>query len=105
MTEPDDVEEDLFADLYDADEASAPTHLSTTSAVPSAPVDTSINKAKDEPGYGEEPDVAYDPTSFDVDAMGQDDQMNGAQNMRSEPEVHERPAHTESSGINMKEDG
>jgi hypothetical protein len=90
---------------YDAEEASASAHLPVSSAVPSAPVDTSINRPKDEPGYGEEPDMAYDPTSFDVDAIGQDDHMNGTQHVRSEPEVHERPAHTESSGINMKEDG
>lgn len=94
----------LIQPSYDADESSAPANLPAPSAVPSAPVDTSINKAKDEPGYGEEPDMAYDPTSFDVDAMGQDDQMNGTQQVKS-PEVHERQAHTESSGINMKEDG
>ena len=88
---------------YDADEASAPATLPAPSTVPTAPVDSSINKFN-EPGYGEEPDVAYDPTSFDVDATGQDDQTNGAQQVKS-PEVHERPAHTESSGINMKEDG
>ncbi|KAK5056840.1 hypothetical protein LTR84_012372 [Exophiala bonariae] len=105
MTEPDDVEEDLFADLYDADEAAAPSHAPPPSAAAPAPLDTVANKAKDEPGYGEEPDLAYDPSSFDMDVTGQDDQTNGNNHMRSEPEVPERPTHTESSGLNMKEDG
>lgn len=54
-------------------------------------------------GYGEEPDIGHDPTSFDFELTGPDTTTNGhsldsaegkaAQDMMSEP------------GIQMKEDG
>lgn len=96
----------ILIDLsYDAEEASAQTHEPGPSAAPPAPVDALVNKVKEEPGYGEEPDLAYDPSSFDVDVSGQDDQSNGNDYMKPEPEVNERPSFTESSGLNLKEDG
>lgn len=96
----------ILIDLrYDAEEATAQSHEPAPSAAPPAPVDASVNKVKEEPGYGEEPDLAYDPSSFDVDVSGQDDQSNGNNYMKPEPEANERPSFTESSGLNLKEDG
>lgn len=71
--------------------------------VPSQPAPTDTADAEPIEGYGEEPDNAHDPTTFDYEFTGPDTTTNGqsldsaegkaAQDMMSEP------------GIQMKEDG
>jgi hypothetical protein len=60
-------------------------------------------KSEQAPGYGEEPDTAHDPNSFEFDNSMQDQQaLNGSADMNIEstpaPRDHE-------PGIQMKEDG
>jgi hypothetical protein len=66
-------------------------------------MDTAVKQ--EAPGYGEEPEIAYDPTAFEDDHITRDEPMNGGQNFRYEQETPERPTHVQSSGITMKEDG
>ncbi|KIX96451.1 uncharacterized protein Z520_07717 [Fonsecaea multimorphosa CBS 102226] len=104
MAEPDDVEEDLFADLYDADE----NHASGKGAVPAVAQPTSsdtVMKTSETPGYGEEPEIAYDPTSFDTEPQGQDGPINGSHSPKQVQETHEKPSQPEVFNVNMKEDG
>lgn len=62
-------------------------------------------KMNDAPGYGEEPEVAYDTTSFDAEPSAQDEPTNDNQNQRHDHDRSERQSHPEPFGINMKEDG
>jgi len=107
MAEPDEIEEDLFADLYDGDEnPGSGNSAATATAVEarSAETDTAM-RTNDVPGYGEEPEIAYDPTSFDAEPSGQDEPANGSQNLYQDQERSEKPSRSEPFGINMKEDG
>jgi len=106
MAEPDDVEEDLFADLYDGDD----NHGSNAN-IPSVPppAQSSSNdaamKTKDVSGYGEEPEVAYEDVSFETEPHGQDELFNGnhhEMHVQDNPEM--TPQH-ERYNVNMKEDG
>lgn len=62
-------------------------------------------KSNDPPGYGEEPEMAYDPTSFDTEPSGQDHHTNGTHSPKQGQVTPEKPAQPEPFGINMKEDG
>ncbi|KIX03930.1 uncharacterized protein Z518_07483 [Rhinocladiella mackenziei CBS 650.93] len=104
MAEPDEVEEDLFADLYDGDENARSNNAPAPVAAQPNSSDTAM-KANDVPGYGEEPEIHYDPTSFDVEPSGQDEQANGTQSQKQDQDSSEKPSHPEPFGINMKEDG
>lgn len=90
---------------YDGDEPAPSTNHLTQSATTTAPVNPPASTQNDVPGYGEEPEVAYDPNSFDVDITTNEDPINGAQISNFDPEPFEKPAPVESSGITMKEDG
>jgi len=104
MTEPEEVEEDLFADLYDGDENAGPGNAAAPVAPQQSSIDTAM-KTNDAPGYGEEPETAYDPVSFDVEPSGQDESMDGTQNLKQYRDHSEKPSQREPFGINMKEDG
>jgi hypothetical protein len=59
------------------------------------------------PGYGEEPEIAYDPTSFEVESSGQDETTHATQSQsqaRGEDRFEKRPQ-PEPFGFSMKEDG
>ncbi|EXJ90779.1 hypothetical protein A1O1_03883 [Capronia coronata CBS 617.96] len=105
MAEPDEVEEDLFADLYDGDENAGSSNNAAAAPIAAqhAPSDTA-GQSNDAPGYGEEPEIAYDPTSFDAEPSGQDHAVTSFDGTQSDARELERPHH-EHSGINMKEDG
>ena len=62
-------------------------------------------KINDAPGYGEEPEVAYDPSSFDVEPAGQDEPKNGIQTTKADQDEPSKSSQPEPFGINMKEDG
>ena len=62
-------------------------------------------KTNDAPGYGEEPEIAYDPSSFDVEPSGQDEPKNGTQTAKTDQDEPTKPSQSEPFGINMKEDG
>jgi hypothetical protein len=66
-------------------------------------LDTAVKQ--EAPGYGEEPEIAYDPTAFDVEHNFKDEHVNGAQNFKVEQETPERSSQGQTSGITMKEDG
>ncbi|KIW74113.1 hypothetical protein Z517_12523 [Fonsecaea pedrosoi CBS 271.37] len=104
MAEPDDVEEDLFADLYDADENHGSSKPAAPPAAQTAAIDT-VMKTSEAPGYGEEPEIAYDPTSFDTEPPGQDEPTNGAHSPKQAQDFHEKPSQPEVFNVNMKEDG
>ncbi|KAK5327101.1 hypothetical protein LTR70_001843 [Exophiala xenobiotica] len=70
----DEMEEDLFADLYDGEDNTNDSKASVAAlAESSAPVPAAAD-LKVEPGYGEEPDTAAPPDSFD-DFSGQNEDM------------------------------
>ncbi|KIW93327.1 uncharacterized protein Z519_05932 [Cladophialophora bantiana CBS 173.52] len=104
MAEPDDVEEDLFADLYEADENHAPKKTAVSATAQPASSDT-VMKTSETPGYGEEPEVAFDPTSFDTEPQGQDEPTNGTHSPKQAQEMQEKPPQPEVYNVNMKEDG
>jgi len=102
MAEPDIEEEDLFADLYDADD-SAPSKDQT--GVPSQPAAAEPPKASAPVGYGEEPDVGHDPTSFDTDPITFDAAFSQSEAQEQNGgDVHMSTMASE-QGIQMKEDG
>jgi len=107
MAEPDEIEEDLFADLYDGDENPGSAHSAApATAVEAAPTASDATmRTNDAPGYGEEPEIAYDPTSFEAEPSGQDELANGSQNLYHDQGRSEKQPRSEPFGINMKEDG
>ncbi|EXJ54479.1 hypothetical protein A1O7_09819 [Cladophialophora yegresii CBS 114405] len=109
MAEPDDVEEDLFADLYDGEEnvASNNNAAAAVPAAPAAPPSSSdaAMKGNDAPGYGEEPEVAYNDVSFETEPQGQEESANGTNNDVQIQEAHDMQPQQERYNVNMKEDG
>ncbi|EXJ82681.1 hypothetical protein A1O3_06495 [Capronia epimyces CBS 606.96] len=103
MAEPDEVEEDLFADLYEGDENTGSGNTAAPVATQSAPNDAAA-RSSDAPGYGEEPEIAYDPTSFETEPSGQDHPISGFDGTQNENKEPDRPQ-PDYGGINMKEDG
>jgi len=106
MAEPDDVEEDLFADLYDGDDNNGPNN----NVVPAPPAaQPSLNEtamtANDTTGYGEEPNVPYEATSFDAEPQGQDESANGNHHEMRAHDMPEMMPQQERFNVNMKEDG
>jgi len=63
MAEPEDLEEDLFADLYDGDDTAPAAGDSSMNAVAAEPEP----KAEEPSGYGEEPETSYVPPPFETD--------------------------------------
>ncbi|OCT48322.1 hypothetical protein CLCR_04244 [Cladophialophora carrionii] len=109
MAEPDDVEEDLFADLYDGEEnATSNNHAATSAPAASAAQPSSSDtamKGNDPPGYGEEPEVAYNDVSFETEPQAQEESANGTNNEVQLQETHEMQPPQERFNVNMKEDG
>ncbi|ETI20431.1 hypothetical protein G647_08466 [Cladophialophora carrionii CBS 160.54] len=109
MAEPDDVEEDLFADLYDGEEnVTSNNHAATTAPAASAAQPSSSDtamKGNDPPGYGEEPEVAYNDVSFETEPQAQEELANGTNNEVQLQETHEMQPPQERFNVNMKEDG
>lgn len=95
---------------YDADDNTG-SNNNAAPAAPAAPAvgqpslaDTSM-KTHDAPGYGEEPEVAFDPISFDTEPQIQSEPVNGNQH---DFQVHDAPGvqpPQERFNVNMKEDG
>ncbi|KAJ9603017.1 hypothetical protein H2200_012312 [Cladophialophora chaetospira] len=112
MAEPDDVEEDLFADLYDGDENAASTNnvvppaqnAPTALATQPTSSDTAM-KSNDDPGYGEEPEVGYNDGSFEAETQGQDETSNGNHYGMHSHDAREMQPQQERYNVNMKEDG
>ncbi|KIW14037.1 hypothetical protein PV08_06818 [Exophiala spinifera] len=102
MAEPDEVEEDLFADLYDGDENAA---AAGTAPVPSQPLATDTPmKQNDVPGYGEEPETAYDPAAFDADNSAFEEPQSS---FKQDPQEQEKaePSQEQKYNVTLKEDG
>ncbi|KIW59200.1 hypothetical protein PV05_03665 [Exophiala xenobiotica] len=99
----DEVDEDLFADLYDGDENNASG--SAAAPIPSqpAPNDTAMDQ-NDAPGYGEEPEMAYDPTSFDVEPSASEEPSSTTQFEQQGHARLELP-HEQKYNVTLKEDG
>jgi len=105
MAEPDDVEEDLFADLYDADDnPGSNNNVAPPAPAPAVLNDTAMN-TNEGAGYGEEPEVSYDHTSFDTEPQGQDLPSNGHHDDYHVQEMHDSQPPAERYNVNMKEDG
>ncbi len=93
---------------YDGDENAGSQQAQHAAPVESqpAPTDTSMTTNDAAPGYGEEPEIAYDPTSFEVESAGQEDSTHATQSQtqnRDQDKVEKRSQ--EPFGLNMKEDG
>jgi hypothetical protein len=94
---------------YDGEENTS----SNNNAIPAAPATSAAYpsssdnavKAKDPPGYGEEPEVSYNDVSFETEPQGQEEPANGAYNDVQGQESHEMQPHQERFNVNMKEDG
>ncbi|KAL2841201.1 hypothetical protein BJX68DRAFT_245820 [Aspergillus pseudodeflectus] len=110
MAEPEDVEEDLFADLYDADEAThqtAPTGGGATAPNPipsEAPVPVSSTSAiQSVEGYGNESENtfgAYQPPSYEGSHH-----HNGSAGLDTGSYNHASAPEPEPQGTGIKEDG
>ncbi|KAL8868907.1 MAG: hypothetical protein Q9174_004674 [Haloplaca sp. 1 TL-2023] len=110
MTEPEELDEDLFADLYDADEPASTAASAAQPAVASEPVE-SATPIKTEPpvtDFGDEGNnnavqpVDHDQAAF---ANGQDDREesgweNGGRGSRMDVAVEQ-----DNGGVGIKEDG
>lgn len=101
------MEEDLFADLYDGDETANDAKPSVAVASePSAPSKSAVNP-REEPGYGEEPDTAAPPASFEDYPGNQDDDYkedNGTYDGADDKYQSTAPA-ARDEPLQMKEDG
>lgn len=108
MAEPEEMEEDLFADLYDGDEATNDSKANKQNArtEPKSTVQTSTS-GHEEPGYGEEPDTAAPPDSFEDVAVRIEDSQ--AQDVGDEVADNDRTQHASAAArdepLQMKEDG
>ena len=58
----------------------------------------------DGPGYGEEPEVAYDSTSFDIETTGPEASSNDVQMHQQDHYKQEEPQ-SQRYNVTMKEDG
>lgn len=92
---------------YDADDNPG----SNNNAAPAAPAagqpslaDTSM-KTHDAPGYGEEPEVAFDPISFDTEPQIPTEPTNGNHNDFQVQDAPGSQPPQERFNVNMKEDG
>ncbi|KAJ5668780.1 RNA-binding protein [Penicillium macrosclerotiorum] len=107
MAEPEELEEDLFADLYDADESTNRTTSAVEAPKPAVPVPSAIPAQPIE-----EPSVpSYDPTpveAYPIQAAPQQDSLSGFQNGAegiSNVPAGAPHADNESHGTGIKEDG
>jgi len=107
MTEPEDLEEDLFADLYDGDDNAAP--VAGDSSMNAVAAEPEIKADDTEPsGYGEEPETSYVAPPFKTEAaeqnhngFGRDDDYS---NNRGRGDNDVAMSH-EPYSSNIKEDG
>jgi len=113
MTEPEDLEEDLFADLYDGDETTAPAPVAAPSSapVPTQPRPTSTDQnATEASAFTDEPDTPYKPLPFESDGGNQTHGANGqhGNQMSSYDHTHNGDdvnMDNEPFGSGIKEDG
>ncbi|KAL9106492.1 MAG: hypothetical protein Q9227_008471 [Pyrenula ochraceoflavens] len=112
MTEPEDLEEDLFADLYDADDSTT----SPVAAPPTEPVvpnQTQSEQAPELPMTDDQP--AFPPPDIPIDAADdanvqideEEDADDGMENWVTEQAngANQPQATSSSFGPNIKEDG
>jgi len=110
MTEPEDLEEDLFADLYDADDSTH--HAAPPAAVPNLP------EPPPKPGQINQPTSPHPPSNFDSDQITRVDplaeqqfpqnreQRNGIQSdAMPDGESAATNVEPETQGTGIKEDG
>ncbi|KAI4122865.1 MAG: hypothetical protein LQ338_005582 [Usnochroma carphineum] len=111
MTEPEELDEDLFADLYEADEpaTSAPPRAQSISAPEPVEATVPISTA---PQPQEAPHNANDDTSINMGDPSQNDYMNGQDNRDDIRWDHggrgarmDVAAEQDNGGIGIKEDG
>ncbi|KAL8937032.1 MAG: hypothetical protein Q9211_003895 [Gyalolechia sp. 1 TL-2023] len=112
MTEPEELDEDLFDDLYEADE---PAPLATAAAQfkpAPEPAETSALKDVDAPPPNDAPqgvnnDGVHNPADFSHDnyANGQDDRDNSKWDNDGRGSRMDVVAEQDSSSIGIKEDG
>lgn len=62
------------------------------------------SKTNDAPGYGEEPEIAYESTSFDVEPTGPEASSNDVQMHQQEQYRQEEPQ-GQRYNVTLKEDG
>jgi RNA-binding protein Musashi len=106
MADPEDGD-DLFADLYDADESTNRATSVVEAPKPADPVATSAAPTGDLPGQGIEPvPVSTYESQPAAQSSGFDAGYNsGAGNAYGAPAPTESPVETESHGTGIKEDG
>lgn len=61
-------------------------------------------KQNDVPGYGEEPEIAYDPATFDADNSAFEEPPSSFKQEPQEQEKSETP-HEQKYNVTLKEDG
>ncbi|KAJ5387314.1 RNA-binding protein [Penicillium cosmopolitanum] len=113
MAEPEDLEEDLFADLYDADESTTRTTSAVEASKPVEPVAAAVPPPAEEPAAAPVSAVpTYDssaPDSYPSYQAPQQDYNAGYQNgsQASAPPAQAPHADHEphGSGTGIKEDG
>ncbi|KAJ5872601.1 uncharacterized protein N7529_004954 [Penicillium soppii] len=109
MADPEDGD-DLFADLYDADETTNRTTSAAEAPKPADPVATSAAPTGDSAtqGFESAPVAAYEsqPAAGQAQSSGFDTGYNsGSGNAYGAPATTEAPVETESHGTGIKEDG
>ena len=90
---------------YDADDHTGSNNNVVPVAAAQPTLSDTAMMTNDAPGYGEEPEVAYDPVSFDTEPQGQDAPANGTYNDYQVQEARETQPPRERYNVNMKEDG
>jgi len=114
MTEPEDLEEDLFADLYDGDETTAPAPVTAPTSALVSPQSglpaTDHNTQADAFTSAEEPDTPYKPLPFESEAGNQLQSFNGQHgtqmnNHEQSHVVEDVNMDNEPFGSGIKEDG
>ncbi|KAI4166965.1 MAG: hypothetical protein Q9188_006903 [Gyalolechia gomerana] len=112
MTEPEELDEDLFADLYEADEPAPSATPATQFKSAPEPIETATLKDVDAPPPNDAPQGVNDGglhNSADVNqdnfANGQDDRDNSKWDNDGRGSRMDVVAEQDSSSIGIKEDG
>ncbi|CAI7585880.1 RNA-binding protein [Penicillium manginii] len=114
MAEPEDLEEDLFADLYDADESTNRTTSAVETSKSAEPVAAAVPTPAEEPATAISAVPSYEssaPDSYPAYQAPQQDYNTGYQNGSQAPAVSaqapnaDHEPHGSGSGTGIKEDG
>ncbi|KAJ5894451.1 hypothetical protein N7495_006142 [Penicillium taxi] len=101
MAEPEELEEDLFADLYDADESTK----RTTSAVEPPKSVEPPSEVPAQQSYEESAPQSYDYSTNDTYTANAAPQVAYGSSYQNGPESVSTPADNEPQGTGIKEDG